>query len=64
MTRRFIDKMSTLISFALKAAAAPFHAMTAGKPDVFTLLVGIGNALKIAQPFMAGSCVEPANQVP
>jgi hypothetical protein len=56
--------MSTLISFALKAAAAPFHAITAGKPDVFTLLVGIGNALKIAQPFMAGSCVEPANQVP
>ena len=36
--------MSTLICFALKEEAAPFHKMAAGRPGVFTLLVGIGRA--------------------
>jgi adenosylhomocysteine nucleosidase len=46
--------MSTLICFALKEEAAPFHRVAAGKPGVFTLIVGIGrqNAEKSVRSFL------------
>jgi adenosylhomocysteine nucleosidase len=49
--------MSTLICFALKEEAAPFHKVAAGKPGVFTLIVGVGrqNAEKSLRHFLA-SC--------
>jgi len=34
----------TVVCFALKEEAAPFHKMAAGRPGVFTLIVGIGRA--------------------
>jgi len=34
--------MSTLVCFALKEEAAPFHKIAAGRPGIFTLIVGIG----------------------
>jgi adenosylhomocysteine nucleosidase len=47
--------MSTLICFALKEEAAPFNKMAAGKPDVLTLIIGIGrqNAAKSLREFLA-----------
>jgi adenosylhomocysteine nucleosidase len=49
--------MSTLICFALKEEAAPFHKIAAGRPGVFTLLTGIGrqNAEKSVRSFL-NSC--------
>jgi hypothetical protein len=48
--------MSTLLCFALKEEAAPFHKIAAGRPGVFTLIVGIGraNAEKSVRGFLAG----------
>ena len=59
------NKMSTLICFALKEKAAPFRKIAAGNSaeSQFTSLALVV-ALKIAQPFMAGSCVNQTNQVP
>ena len=44
----------TLFCFALKEEAAPFHRLAAGKPEVFTLIVGIGrqNAEKSMRSFL------------
>ena len=49
--------MSTLICFALKEEAAPFHKIAAGRPGIFTIIVGIGrqNAEKSVRGFLA-SC--------
>ncbi len=49
--------MSVLICFALKEEAAPFHKIAAGRPGVFTVIVGIGrqNAEKSVRRFLA-SC--------
>jgi len=49
--------MSTLICFALKEEAAPFHKIAAGRPGIFTIIVGIGrqNAEKSVRSFLA-SC--------
>ena len=49
--------MSTLICFALKEEAAPFHQIAAGKPGIFTIIVGIGrhNAEKSVRNFLT-SC--------
>jgi nucleoside phosphorylase len=46
--------MSTLICFALKEEAAPFHAVAARHPGVITLIVGIGrqNAEKTVRGFL------------
>jgi len=47
--------MSTLVCFALKEEAAPFHKIAAGRPGIFTLIVGIGreNAEKSTRSFLA-----------
>jgi adenosylhomocysteine nucleosidase len=47
--------MSTLVCFALKEEAAPFHQIAAGRPGIFTLIVGIGqeNAGKSVRSFLA-----------
>jgi len=52
--------MSTLICFALKEEAAPFHKIAAGRPGVFTVIVGIGrqNAEKSVRSFLAASSPE------
>ena len=34
--------MSTLVCFALKEESAPFHKTAAGRPGIFTVVVGIG----------------------
>jgi adenosylhomocysteine nucleosidase len=49
--------MSTLVCFALKEEAAPFHRVAARHPGVVTLIVGIGraNAEKSVRRFLA-SC--------
>ena len=49
--------MPTLICFALKEEAAPFHKIAAQRPGVFTIIVGIGraNAEKSVRNFLA-SC--------
>jgi adenosylhomocysteine nucleosidase len=49
--------MSTLICFALKEEAAPFHKIAAHRPGTFTLIVGIGrqNAGKSVRSFLT-SC--------
>ena len=49
--------MSTLICFALKEEAAPFHKIAAGRPDIFTAIVGIGrqNAEKSVRSFLAAN---------
>ncbi len=46
---------TVLICFALKEEAAPFHLVAAGKPGVFTILVGIGrqNAERSVCRFLA-----------
>jgi len=46
--------MTTLVCFALKEEAAPFHAVAARKPGVITLVVGIGrqNAEKAVHRFL------------
>jgi nucleoside phosphorylase len=48
--------MSTLICFALKEEAAPFHKIAVRHPGVITLTVGIGraNAEKSVRSFLAG----------
>jgi len=33
---------SIVVCFALKEEAAPFHKIAAGRPGIFTLIVGIG----------------------
>jgi adenosylhomocysteine nucleosidase len=52
--------MSTLVCFALKEEAAPFHKIAAGRPGVFTLIVGIGrlNAEKSVREFLAACSPE------
>ena len=49
--------MSTLVCFALKEEAAPFHKIAAHRPGVVTILVGIGrqNAEKSVRSFLAAS---------
>ena len=49
--------MSTLVCFALKEEAAPFHKIAAGRPGIFTVIVGIGhrNAEKSVRSFL-NSC--------
>jgi nucleoside phosphorylase len=51
---------SILVCFALKEEAAPFHKIAAGRPGVFTILVGIGrqNAEKSVRSFLAASSPE------
>jgi len=51
---------STLICFALKEEAAPFHRVAARHPGVITLIVGIGrqNAEKSVRSFLAASVPE------
>jgi adenosylhomocysteine nucleosidase len=46
--------MSVLVCFALKEEAAPFHKVAAGRPGVFTLIVGIGrqNAERSVRKFL------------
>ena len=45
---------STVVCFALKEEAAPFHKIAAGRPGIFTLIVGIGrqNAGKSLRRFL------------
>jgi adenosylhomocysteine nucleosidase len=52
--------MSTLICFALKEEAAPFHKIAAQRPSVFTVIVGIGrqNAEKSVRSFLASNSPE------
>ena len=52
--------MSTLICFALKEEAAPFHKIAAQRPGVFTVIVGIGrqNAEKSVRSFLASNSPE------
>jgi adenosylhomocysteine nucleosidase len=52
-----VEIMSTLVCFALKEEAAPFHKIAAGRPGVFTIIVGIGrqNAEKSVRSFL-NSC--------
>jgi len=52
--------MSTLVCFALKEEAAPFHKIAAGRPGVFTLIVGVGrlNAEKSVRGFLAACSPE------
>jgi len=53
--------MSTLVCFALKEEAAPFHKVAARHPGVVTLVVGIGraNAEKAVRSFLAGGVQPP-----
>ncbi len=50
----------TLICFALKEEAAPFHKIAAKRPGVCTLIVGIGrqNAERAVRSFLAASAPE------
>ena len=52
-----IENGPVLVCFALKEEATPFRKIAAGKPGVFTLIVGIGrqNAEKSVRSFLA-SC--------
>jgi nucleoside phosphorylase len=52
--------MSTLICFALKEEAAPFHKLAAQRPGVFTVIVGIGrqNAERSVRRFLASAAPE------
>ena len=52
--------MSTLVCFALKEEAAPFHKIAAHRPGIFTVIVGIGrlNAEKSVRSFLAASSPE------
>jgi len=52
--------MSTLICFALKEEAAPFHKLAAQRPGVFTVIVGIGrqNAERSVRHFLASAAPE------
>jgi adenosylhomocysteine nucleosidase len=52
--------MSVLVCFALKEEAAPFHKIAAGRPGIFTLIVGIGrpNAEKSVREFLAACSPE------
>jgi purine-nucleoside phosphorylase len=52
--------MSTLICFALKEEAAPFHKLAAQRPGVFTVIVGIGrqNAERSVRHFLASATPE------
>ena len=52
--------MSTLLCFALKEEAAPFHKIAAQRPGVFTVIVGIGrqNAEKSVRSFLASNSPE------
>ena len=52
--------MSTLVCFALKEEAAPFHKIAAQRPGVFTVIVGIGrqNAEKSVRSFLASNSPE------
>jgi adenosylhomocysteine nucleosidase len=52
--------MSTLVCFALKEEAAPFHKIAAGRLGIFTLIVGIGrpNAEKSVRGFLAACSPE------
>ncbi len=54
------SKMSTLVCFALKEEAAPFHKIAAQRPGVFTVITGIGrqNAGKSVRSFLAASSPE------
>jgi nucleoside phosphorylase len=54
--------MSTLICFALKEEAAPFHKVAARHPGVITLIVGIGraNAEKSVRSFLGNAGVPPS----
>ncbi len=53
--------MSTLVCFALKEEAAPFHRVAAQHPGVVTLIVGIGraNAEKSVRKFLGNTGVPP-----
>jgi len=48
---------SIVVCFALKEEAAPFHQIAAGRPGVFTIIVGIGraNAEKSVRRFLAAA---------
>src|ERR1035437_2868358 len=52
--------MSVLICFALKEEAAPFHKIAAGRPGIFTVIVGIGrqNAEKSVRSFLNSASPE------
>ena len=52
--------MSTLVCFALKEEAAPFHKIAARHPGIITLIVGIGsqNAGKSVRSFLAACSPE------
>ena len=56
-----VKAMSTLVCFALKEEAAPFHKIAARHPGVVTLIVGIGraNAEKSVRSFLAGGGQTP-----
>ena len=49
--------MPTLICFALEEEAAPFHKIAAGRPGIFTIIVGIGrqNAENSVRSFLASA---------
>jgi len=53
--------MSTLVCFALKEEAAPFHKVAARHPGVVTLIVGIGraNAEKSVRSFLGNAGAPP-----
>ena len=53
--------MSTLICFALKEEAAPFHKVVARHPGIITLIVGIGrtNAEQAVRDFLGGASAMP-----
>jgi nucleoside phosphorylase len=57
--------MSTVVCFALKEEAAPFHKIAARHPGVSTLIVGIGrtNAEKAVRNFLAGGASVPPSLV-
>jgi purine-nucleoside phosphorylase len=54
--------MSTLVCFALKEEAAPFHKVAARHPGVVTLIVGIGraNAEKSVRSFLGSAGAPPS----
>ena len=57
--------MSILVCFALKEEAAPFHKVAAGRPGVFTIIVGIGrqSAEKSVRSFLGGGTIAPPSLV-
>lgn len=52
--------MTTLVCFALKEEAAPFHQVAAGRPGIFTIIVGIGrqNAEQSVRNFLTSGSPE------